>query len=52
LGPKAAPALISLGDSSKHIIQIIELLEERNMSFSFCLNKEDTLIQSAMAPVS
>ncbi|KAF7556217.1 hypothetical protein G7046_g6368 [Stylonectria norvegica] len=44
LGPKAAPALISIGTSSKHIIQIIQLLEERSMTFSFCLNKTDLLV--------
>ncbi|KID68745.1 Transcriptional activator protein acu-15, partial [Metarhizium hybridum] len=43
LGAKAAPALISIADSSKRIIQIVQLLEERNMSFSFCLNKFDLL---------
>ncbi|SPQ22048.1 36e28dae-8078-45dc-93b3-841080b01147 [Thermothielavioides terrestris] len=48
LGPKAAPALISVGESSKHMIQIIQLLEERNMSFSFCLNKADTLVLCGM----
>ncbi|KAK4138050.1 hypothetical protein BT67DRAFT_416078 [Trichocladium antarcticum] len=48
LGPKAAPALIAASESSKKIIQIIQLLEERNMSFSFCLNKADTLILCGM----
>ncbi|SPN97462.1 related to transcription activator protein acu-15 [Cephalotrichum gorgonifer] len=48
LGQKATPALISIGDSSKHIIQIIELLEERNMTFSFCLNKTDVLVICGM----
>ncbi|KAK4225326.1 fungal-specific transcription factor domain-containing protein [Podospora fimiseda] len=48
LGPKAAPALISVGESSKHIIQIIQLLEERSMSFAFCLNKSDALILCGM----
>ncbi|GJN76325.1 hypothetical protein PLICBS_010437 [Purpureocillium lilacinum] len=43
LGPKAAPALLSIADSSKHIVQIVQLLEERSMSFSFCLNKFDLL---------
>ncbi|POR32622.1 Transcriptional activator protein acu-15 [Tolypocladium paradoxum] len=43
LGPKAAPALLSIAESSKHIIQITQLLEERSMSFSFCLNKFDLL---------
>lgn len=49
LGSKAAPAVISVGDSSKHIIQIVELLEERSMSFSFCLNKSDLLILCGMS---
>ncbi|PMB72386.1 Transcriptional activator protein acu-15 [Beauveria bassiana] len=49
LGNKSAPALMSVAESSKHIIQISELLEERNLSFSFCLNKGDLLIISALA---
>ncbi|KAI1462510.1 fungal-specific transcription factor domain-containing protein [Annulohypoxylon moriforme] len=44
LGGKAAPALIAVGESSKHVVQIIQLLEERSMSFSFCLNKTDVLV--------
>ncbi|KAI8963771.1 fungal-specific transcription factor domain-containing protein [Daldinia sp. FL1419] len=44
LGVKAASALIAVGESSKHIVQIIELLDERSMSFSFCLNKTDVLV--------
>lgn len=43
LGTKASPSVISLADSSKHIIQIAQLLEERSMSFSFCLNKNEML---------
>lgn len=43
LGNKASPSVISLADSSKHMIQIVQLLEERNMSFSFCLNKNEML---------
>ncbi|ROT35503.1 transcriptional activator protein acu-15 [Sodiomyces alkalinus F11] len=49
LGQKAAPALMSVSDSSKHIIQIVQLLEERGMSFSFCLNKADTLMLCGMS---
>jgi len=48
LGDKAAPAMIAVGESSKHIIQIVQLLEERSMSFSFCLNRSDTLILCGM----
>ncbi|KAI9764237.1 MAG: hypothetical protein M1840_008627 [Geoglossum simile] len=44
LGPKAVPSIVALADSSKHIIQIIELLEERDLSFSFCLNKNELLV--------
>lgn len=40
---------MSVSDSSKHLIQICQLLEERNMSFSFCLNKADLLVLCGMA---
>ncbi|KAI9734605.1 MAG: hypothetical protein M1834_002206 [Cirrosporium novae-zelandiae] len=46
LGSKASPSLVALADSSKHIIQIVQLLEERQMSFSFCLNKSELLMLS------
>ncbi|KAI1824301.1 fungal-specific transcription factor domain-containing protein [Xylaria intraflava] len=48
LGAKAAPALLATVDSSKHMIQIIQLLEERSMSFSLCLNKTDVLVLCGM----
>lgn len=48
LGPKAAPSLIALSESSKNMIQIVQLLEERSMSFSFCLNKTDVLMLCSM----
>ncbi|TEA17130.1 Transcriptional activator protein acu-15 [Colletotrichum sidae] len=44
LGHKAAPALLTIGESAKHIVQIVQLLEERNMTFSFCLNKTDAMV--------
>lgn len=43
LGSKASSSAISLAESSKHIIQIIQLLEERSMSFSFCVHKNEVL---------
>jgi hypothetical protein len=43
LGNKSSASVISLAESSKHIIQIVQLLEERSMSFSFCLNKNEML---------
>ncbi|KAI9813405.1 MAG: hypothetical protein M1827_004079 [Pycnora praestabilis] len=45
-GSRSPSAVITVADSSKHIIQVIELLEERRMSFSFCLNKNEMLILS------
>ncbi|KAH6604653.1 n-terminal binuclear zn cluster-containing dna binding domain-containing [Trichoderma cornu-damae] len=48
LGPKAASAIMSISESSKHIIQISQLLEERSMSFSFCMNKCDLLAICAL----
>lgn len=36
--------MVALAQSSKHIVQIIQLLEERRMSFAFCLNKNEVLL--------
>ena len=44
LGDKASPSVVALAQSSKHIVQIILLLEERRLSFSFCLNKNELLL--------
>lgn len=44
LGNKASSSIVALAQSSKHIIQIVQLLEERRMSFSFCLNKNELLL--------
>lgn len=46
LGLKASSSTVALADSSKHVIQIVQLLEERRMSFSFCLNKNELLLLS------
>jgi len=46
LGAKSSPSVVILADASKHIIQIIQLLDERRMSFSFCLNRNEVLILS------
>ena len=43
LGSKAAPFVHSLADSSRQIIQTLQLMEERNKSFSLCLNKNKLL---------
>ncbi|KJR82197.1 acetate regulatory DNA binding protein FacB [Sporothrix schenckii 1099-18] len=48
LGAKAASAVMAVSEASKHIVQIIELLEERKMAFSMCMNKPDLLIVCGM----
>ncbi|KAI4739232.1 hypothetical protein E4T50_10304 [Aureobasidium sp. EXF-12298] len=48
LGPRASSSLLAVAGSSKHSIQIIELLSERGLSFSFCINKDELLILSGL----
>ena len=43
---QASTALVILAQSSKHVVQIIQLLEERRLSFSFCVNKCHVLIMA------
>ena len=38
--------MVAVGDSCKHIVQIVELLDERRLSLSFCLNRNEILIQA------
>lgn len=38
--------MVAVGDSCKHIVQIIQLLDERKLSFSFCLNRNEVLVQA------
>jgi hypothetical protein len=46
LGDKGSSALVAVGDSCKHIVQIVELLDERKLSLSFCLNRNEVLVQA------
>ncbi|KAF2181985.1 hypothetical protein K469DRAFT_588044 [Zopfia rhizophila CBS 207.26] len=46
LGDKGSSAMVAVGDACKHIIQIIQLLDERKLSFSFCLNRNEVLVQA------
>jgi len=48
LGPRASSSVLAVAGSSKHIIQIIELLSERGLSFSFCINKDELLVLSGL----
>ncbi|KAL5604918.1 hypothetical protein BROUX41_001752 [Berkeleyomyces rouxiae] len=41
--------ILIIGKTSKRIVQIIELLEERRMSFALCLNKADILAVSGLS---
>ena len=40
---QASISLVTLASSSKHLVQILQLLDERKMSFSFCLNRTSLL---------
>jgi hypothetical protein len=46
IGDMAASARVTLANSSKSIVQILELLDERGLAFSICLNKGELLILS------
>ncbi|KAI5256739.1 hypothetical protein E4T42_01365 [Aureobasidium subglaciale] len=48
LGPRASSSLLAVAGSSKHSIQIIELLSERGLCFSFCINKDELLVLSGL----
>jgi len=38
--------MVAVGDACKHIVQIVQLLDERKLSFSFCLNRNEILVQA------
>ncbi|KIW03447.1 uncharacterized protein PV09_05217 [Verruconis gallopava] len=42
----SSSAKVALASCSKHTVQIIQLLSERNLSFSFCLNKNELLVSA------
>lgn len=46
MGDRSASSLMAMAGSSKSIVQILQLLSERGLSFSFCLNKEELLVLS------
>jgi hypothetical protein len=46
IGDRAGSASVALATSSKHIVQILELLEERTLAYTFCLNKNELLVLS------
>ena len=46
LGDRASSAIVAVAGSSKSIIQIVQLLEERRLAFSFCLSKTELLVLS------
>lgn len=44
LGARSQSPMLSMASSSKHMIQLVQLLDERGMSFSFCLNRDELLV--------
>ncbi|MCJ1306652.1 hypothetical protein MMC25_000295 [Agyrium rufum] len=47
LDAKASSSTVTMAESSKRIVQIVQLLEERGMSFAMCINKNELLALSA-----
>ncbi|KAF8443457.1 fungal-specific transcription factor domain-containing protein [Terfezia claveryi] len=45
----SSPSFLAMAESSKHIIQIIQLLSERKLGFSFCLDRNYLLVISGFA---
>ncbi|KAI9722198.1 MAG: hypothetical protein M1828_004881 [Chrysothrix sp. TS-e1954] len=41
---RASAAVVAVSSSSKHIVQIIQLLDERHLSFSHCFNKTELIL--------
>lgn len=46
LGSRSSSSMIASASSCKHMVQIIQLLNERGLSFSFCLNRDEVLVVS------
>lgn len=46
LGDRGSSAVVAVADSCKHMVQIFQLLDERKLSFAFCLNKNELLVQA------
>ncbi|KAK4556900.1 DNA-binding transcription factor cat8 [Recurvomyces mirabilis] len=45
-GSSLSSSKMTLASSCKHIVQLVQLLEERAMCFAFCLNKDELLVLS------
>lgn len=41
---QANSSILALAESSKHIIQILQLLQERSLSYTICVNKSELII--------
>ena len=46
LGIRSSSYMITMANSCKSIVQIFQLLKERGLSFSFCLNHDEVLVLS------
>lgn len=44
LGTRASSAMMSMASSCKHMIQIVQLLNERGLCFAFCANRDEVLV--------
>ncbi|KAJ5181758.1 hypothetical protein N7449_011905 [Penicillium cf. viridicatum] len=43
-----SPSVLALSDSAKHIVQILELLDERRLCLSVCINRKELIFFSGL----
>jgi hypothetical protein len=49
VGSNTSASLITIADSAKHIVQILELLDERKMHYAFLMNRTELLLASGFS---
>ncbi|KAI9786697.1 MAG: hypothetical protein M1816_007838 [Peltula sp. TS41687] len=51
IDPHSSSSVLTLADCARHIIQILQLLEDRKMSFAFCINRHELLVSSGLCMI-
>ena len=44
ISTSARSSILAVAESGKHIIQILQLLQERNLSYTICINKPELIL--------
>lgn len=51
LGSRSSSSVLAVADCARHVIQILQLLEDRKMSFAFCMNRHELLVTSGLCMI-